>query len=125
MAARPRVFRPVCSCNNKPMREVTERDERALGVHAWLCDRCKHEQQTLDDFGDAKPLLMQGVPRITRGGLGINRHPWLFGIIRRARRYEARIASGRAGVWVYVGLFRTIGEAIAARDAAIRQRRAG
>ena len=36
---------PHCLCD-APMREVTEADERRLGLRAWICDACKIERQT-------------------------------------------------------------------------------
>lgn len=55
------------------------------------------------------------------------RDPRLAGIRRHSQsrqRYEARIAGGRSGVWIYVGLFVTMEQAIQARDNAKRRRRA-
>lgn len=109
------------------MREVTESDERVLGIHAWICDSCKREEQTLDDYGEkrrSRILSLDPAPPAKRGGLGINRDPILFGIVRRSRRFEARVASGRSGVWVYLGLYRSIQEAVQARDQALRRRKA-
>lgn len=103
------------------MRRVTESDERALGIEAWLCDCCKHERQTLPTYPERK-----GPARPARTGLAAGRHsrdPRLFGIVRRRRRWEARIAGGRAGLWLYVGLFTTMEAAIEARDRALTERR--
>lgn len=128
MAARCHFSRPFCTnCNNgRAMREVTESDERILGIHAFICDRCKHEEQTLDDYGSPGrrcAFRLASAPPLRRGGLGINRHPLLFGIVRRCQCYESRVASGTSGRWIYLGLFKTLAEAVAARDRALLARR--
>src|SRR5262245_53481963 len=106
-------------CCGAPMRNVTESDERMLGILAWLCDRCKFERQTLEDYAPAEPIdcpRMQGGVR--RGGRTRDRDPRLFGIRRKSRRWEVRVAGGRCGVWIYVGLVVSLDEAIRLRDQA-------
>jgi hypothetical protein len=104
------------------MREVTESDERELGVFAWICDRCKAEQQTLPDYSDgpepAKPLAAPRAKQRKRSG---RRDPLLHGIVQRWTRFEVRIPSGKGGKWKYIGLYSSIAEAIEARNAELRK----
>lgn len=73
-----------------------------------------------DGYGEDAPP----VPLPRRGpGSKYDRDPRLTGIVRRRRKYEARIAGGRSGCWVYLGLFATVDEAIGARRRALAQRR--
>lgn len=103
------------------MREVTESDERALGLLAWICDGCKHEQQTLPEYPDDEPALKLADYRINNSRH--NRDPRLFGIRPKSRRWEVRIAGGRHGVWIYICMAANVNEAIRLRDRALQQRR--
>jgi hypothetical protein len=122
------------------MREVTESDERAVGVLAWICDECKRETQTLPEYPDdtrrrRDQALGQSVytdascdeddaTQFHSAGK-YSRDPRLRGIRRKAQRWEDRVAGGYNGLWRYIGLYATLEAAIAARDEALRRSSAG
>ena len=114
------------------MRNVTESDERALGILAWICDCCKNERQTLPVYPETKP---RRIPPASLANGKHSRDPRMRGIRRRWRRWQVRIwqgdpslprpgkhASGR-GRFIYIGSFKSEEEAIRARDQALKEMR--
>jgi hypothetical protein len=60
--------------------------------------------------------ISQSDERILNGAGKHSRDPRLFGIRKRARRWEVRVRGGKSGSWIYVGLAPTIALAIQLRD---------
>lgn len=91
------------------MSEVTDPDERPTAGRCWKCRHCQRQRVEATVTAPAR----------RRG----RDSPWRC-IRRRRRRFEVRIASGRRGYHVRLGLFGTLAEAQAARDRAEALRRA-
>lgn len=95
-------------CCGQTMRELNDPDECAPGMPAFKCDRCGNQQAELADGVNFLPLASGKH----------SRDPRLAGIRKKSQRWEVRIAGGRKELWIYVGLFSTLEEAIHARDEA-------
>jgi hypothetical protein len=119
------MSRHICrpQCCGKPMTEITSAADRTFDVHSWRCAKCQRTTQSLPVYDD-EPRRRKAAPlppqhkRKNRSG---SRHPVMFGIVPRASMFEARVPSGKGGRWRYIGLYRTLHEAIAARDRALGQ----
>lgn len=88
--------------------KFTAKSERSA-IHSVLT------QHGLFDEDEAPPLEL--APPRRRGGK-YDRDPRERCITRRWRRWAVRIAGGKSGKKIYVGMFSNLGEAIMARDRA-------